>query len=876
MSARPSSSFVVLALGSLVACKTLPPPRPPMPGGPKPTIAMDTPSTQRPWRALDHVADAKLTLPEALPPGDTSTSANSGVIALTETWADTGKTYGRMRIWSHPLPFACEMPRPNYAPLGAQLFRGTAEFPFVGGMTAPSRGGWFIEDNNVMLISLENPLSWSEKPELRVTELAHSLQRLSFATSGMTAAEFVRFDATAGPETRPGLLLPAPARAEFEVTVPAGGVLDVGATLLVHPLLGDDAGNGATARVEVDGESIWRAAVRPGSGFANGSLDLSRWGGKTVKLAFVSDPDGDAAYDSVFFSTPVVYGPLPAPRHIVVVGIDTLRWDALSLNGHTVDGRTTSPELDAWAQSAVVFDDAWGPAPRTRPSFRTALTGRYPYDAIAAPTIAEALAPEGFRTAGFAANVHLVPRFRFNDGFEEWYYENGAKAEDQVSRALDWLRAHQDEDTFTFVHLMDPHTYYNAPEPWGSRFTEGRSSRVVPDIFDRWQILQLMRRKKLTDDDKRLIRGRYDGEVAYLSAALGTLFDGVDAMHGKAVTLLHSDHGEEFWDHGGYEHNHTLYSELVHTQLMVRPPGGWGGGPHRVPAAVGLIDIVPTLLDVVGLNHDAAGKPWVSDGLSLRTWFDAGVASSGRADTEAALGATLHARPLALGHLMFDKERWGVVLEDWKYILQTESGEEELYDLATDPGELKNRVGDAPPGRLAAMQQGLSQATGWPLSDVWRIELHGTLDALRVTLGGDDAGKQKMTAGVIDPEAGEQTRANLEWGEHPRLVPADVGDVRSDAPGSWTFRPARAAGQTLYFACPTRCPDGTVAGAAGVEAPLVDGEIALGAMKLRVQRGVMLRPTRTEADALATLPSTAGTSQEMEQLKLLGYVAPPD
>lgn len=847
-----------------------------MPSGPKPTVGMDAPAPQRPWRALEHLADAVITLPVAPEPDAGQASEDSGVIPLPASWEDTGKTYGRMRIWSHPLPFACEMPRPNYAPLGAQLYRGDSEFPFVGGMTAPSRGGWFIEDNKVMLISLENPLSWSVKPELRVTELARSLKRLSFATSGMTAAEFVRFDATAGAETRPGILLPAPGRAEFEVTIPAGGTLDLGATVLAHPLLGTDAGNGATARVEIDGESAWRADVSPGDGFASGTLDLSRWAGKTVKLALVSDPNGDAAHDSVFFSTPVVHGPLPSPRHVVVVGVDTLRWDALSLNGHTVDGRSTSPELDAWAQSAVVFDDAWGPAPRTRPSFRTALTGRYPYDAIAAPTIAETLAPEGFRTAGFAANVHLVPRFRFNDGFEEWYYENGAKAEDQVSRALAWLKEHQDEDTYTFVHLMDPHTYYNAPEPWGSRFTEGRSSRVVPDIFDRWQILQLMRRKKLTDGDKRLIRGRYDGEVAYLSASLGTLFDGIDALRGKSVTLLHSDHGEEFWDHGGYEHNHTLYSELVHTQLIVRPPGGWGGGPHRVPAAVGLIDIVPTLLDLVGLANDSSGAPRPSDGVSLRTWIDAGVEAAGRPDTEAALGAALHARPLALGHLMFDKERWGVVLEDWKYILQTESGEEELYDLAADPAELKNRVADAPPGRMETMRNGLAKATGWPLVNAWRIELHGTLDGLRVTFDGDEATLRGLTAGIIDPESGEQTRANLEWGEHPRLTVADVGELRSDAPGSWSFRPARAAGQTLFVACAGPCPGGSIEGAGGEKAPLADGEIALGAMKLQVRQGVLLRPTRTEADALATLPSTAGTSQEMEQLKLLGYVAPPD
>ncbi len=832
-----------------------------MPAGPKPTLGMDQPSGSKPWRALDHLAEATLTLPAAAEPEADAAAADIGVMPLTETWQNTGQTFGRMRIWSHPLPFQCDMPRPNYAPLGAQLYRAGTLVPFVGGMVKPSGGGWFVEDNQVKLISLENPASWSVKPELRVTELAETLKRRVFSESGLPAAEFVHSEATIGSETRPGLLLPAPARAEFLVTLPPGATLDVGATLLAHPLLGAHAGNGAIARVEVEGESVWRADVGPGNGFADGTADLSRWAGKSVHVAFVSDPNGDTAYDSVFFSAPVIHGAASTPRHVIVVGIDTLRWDALSLNGQTVDGRTTSPEFDAWAQSAVVFDDAWGPAPRTRPSFRTALTGRYPYDAISAPTIGELLAPEGFRTAGFVANVHLVPRFRFNDGFEEWHYENGARAADEISQALAWLKAHQSEDTFTFVHFMDPHTYYNAPEPYGSRFTEGRTSKVVPDIFDRWQIVQLMRRKKLTDSDKRLIRGRYDGEVAYLSASLATLFDGIDALPGKSVTLVHSDHGEEFWDHDGYEHNHTLYSELVHTLLVVRPSGGWGGGPHHVTAPVGLIDIVPTLLDLVGSRP---GTPF--DGRSLRPFVDA-AASESATD---ALTAALEERPLALGHLMFDRERWGVVFEDWKYILQTESGREELYDLTTDAGEHRNRTGDAPAGRLEAMRAALSKATTWPLTDVWRVEMRGALDSFRVELPAGAA----VSAGIIDPEAGEETRANLEWGEHPRLLPQDVGELTAAAGSAWAFRPARASGQTLYFACASRCPDGTVTAADGATAPLVEGEVDVGGMKLTASRGVMLQPTRTEAQALAALPASAGSSQEMEQLKLLGYVAP--
>ncbi len=857
MISAPAMSLAPLAttFTLLAACSGEPSP-PPIPPGPKPTVAMDQPGSGS-WRALDHLDDATFALPEAVT--EDIAAPSNGTMSLTEKWDDTGDTFGRMRIWSHPLPFACDMPRPNYAPLGAKLYRDDAEIPFVGGLTNPTRGGWYVQDSEVRLISLENPASWSTKPELRVDELTETLKRRVFATSGLTAAEFVRTSNTVGPTTRPGLLIPAPGRVSFPVTIPVGGRLDLGASLLPHPLLGTHAGEGATARVEIDGESVWRAALAPGDGFADATSDLSRWAGKQVTVSLVSEPDGDPTYDAVFFSSPTIRAPAPAPRHVVMIGIDTLRWDALSMNGHTVDGRKTSPELDSWAQSAVIFDDAWAPAPRTRPSFRTALTGRYPYDAIASPTLAEHLDTAGFRAAGFVANVHLVPRFRFNDGFEEWYYENGARAEDQISRALAWLKLHEDEDTFTFLHLMDPHTYYNAPEPFGSRFTGGLRSRLVPEIFDRWQILQLMRRKKLTDDDKRLIRGRYDGEVAYLSNAMSVLFAGVDALHGKSVSVVHSDHGEEFWDHEGYEHNHTLYSELVHAVLMIRPPGGWGGGPHRVAAATGLIDIVPTVLDLVGVRTESP-----MDGRSLRAFVDAGATMA-----EADVSAALHTRPLAIGHLMFDKERWAVVFEDWKYILQTETGEEELYDLKADPGEHKNLVAQADSDRIAAMRAALATSTGWPLTAVWRLEMHGAMDMFRL----DFPPGSVVDAGVIDPEAGESTRANLEWGEKPRLTAEDVGELRPTATG-WTFHPARAAGQTLWFGCAQACVDGTITAASESAAAFQEGDMEVAGMKLEAHKGWMLRPTRTEADALSALPAGGGSSAEMEQLKILGYVEP--
>lgn len=845
---------------------------PETPAGPLPVAELGTPGGSLSWRALDHLDAGTYQFPSTNLPGG---APFDGVFRLTTGWEETDQRYGRLRDWTIPLPFPLDMPRPNYAPLGAKLYRHAVEIPFIGGSEATPGNGWFIEAGQLHLVALEDPRTWQPPPELRVPEIAAAIQKRNFDQAGLAPPAFARIDATVGPDTRPALYVPAPGSARFRVRVPAGGALDVGVALLPDPLLGAKAGDGAAALVTVDGEVAWHAGLAPGAAFTDTRVDLSRWAGREVEIGFVSAPDPDTTaptpdtnapgadkdYDYVVWSTPTVVGtPTHPPRHVVVVGIDTLRWDALGVNGRAVEGAPldTSPEVDAWARSAVLFDQTRAPAPRTRPSFRTAFTGRAPLDAVHARTLAEVLAAQGFRTAGFAANVHLVPRFGFNAGFEAWRYENGARAADQIGHALAWQKAHQDEDTYVFIHLMDPHTWYNAPLPWGIQFTGGRTSPRVPALFDRWEILQLTWRRQLDDNDRALIRGRYDGEVAYTSHALATLFAAADTWRGRTLTVLHADHGEEFWDHGGYEHNHTLYDELVRVLFAVRPPGGWGGGAHRVDSPVGLIDLVPTVLDL--LDVPVAARP-TTDGTSLRPFLDAA-----RAADSPELTRALAERPLLLGHLMFDKERWGVVLHGWKYVLQTVSGVEEVYDLGADPQEARNRVHDAGPERMAELRGALARATGWPVAPGWRLHLRGPVKrAFAVHFDAEIA-----EFGIFDPEAGRSVRANLEWGESPPLLPADVGRIRPAADHhGFLFEPAaHADGQTLYVTCAATCPPGRILRADGVSVQLAEAEIDLGGGGILADEGTILVPKRSEADAL----SAPTDSTQLEQLRALGYI----
>ena len=158
------------------------------------------------------------------------------------------------------------------------------------------------------------------------------------------------------------------------------------------------------------------------------------------------------------------------------------------------------------------------------------------------------LSAAGFSTAGVVANVHLSPLLGMSAGYQHWDYHDGDIAENQVDRALAWLTARRTEDSFLFVHFMDPHVFYLAPGEHRDRFTEGLSPGGVPDRFNRWSIASREEVTPLTDEERAFIEARYDGELSYLDAQLGRLIHSTLALPGETLIILHSDHGEEFWE----------------------------------------------------------------------------------------------------------------------------------------------------------------------------------------------------------------------------------------------------------------------------------------------------------------------------------------
>ncbi len=764
----------------LVACTPAPRDVPPPRHGDRPDLALDQPAAPA-WRLLSELEQGRFELPEHnLPDGHPS----DGVYPLPDGWSRESSR-GRLDSYTRDLPLQLPHKRYRKPPAGLELHIGGEAVDYLRDLDRkrPGKSSWAVIGDTLWLAHASDPETLEPPVELVHPATAQQQARLSFGLAGLPAAEFVTTIATLGAETRACLLLPAPGRASWTVTLPQDAKLRAG--LGIHPRidLSLPESDGVRYELLVDGKQVWSQKIDVEEAFEDVEVDLGSWAGQEVELTLATSPGANSVGDLALWSNPFIASGSSQPRRVVVIGIDTLRPDHTGVHGY---GRATSPELDLLAEGAYVFEHAYAPAPRTKPSFRSAFTGSYPLPAIQTPTFGEILGAHGFVTGGYSANVHLVPRFGFSDGFDDWHYDNGAKADEQVDRALTWLERHRDVDSFLFLHIMDPHVFYAAPGRFENMFVEGKPSQKLPTRFNRWEIERLDASGKLDEDEYRYIEGRYDGEVRYTSSELGRLLTTIDGLPGETLLVVHTDHGEEFWEHGGFEHNHSLYDELVRAVLWFRPPGGWAGGPHRIDTQVGLIDIAPTLYDLLGVPR----SEWPAmAGSSLAPYLD-----PSRDQERESLDTSLSDRPLHVGYLMYDKERWAVVWQGGKYILQTISGEEELYDLDQDPSEQKNLVQERA-SELPAWRERLAQATGWPVGSGLRLELKG-----RKGLPFELVFPVPVAeAGVLDPEANRSRRANLEWGEEPRATPDQVATVTLSADGTRVrVEPGSRASGTVY------------------------------------------------------------------------------
>jgi arylsulfatase A-like enzyme len=415
------------------------------------------------------------------------------------------------------------------------------------------------------------------------------------------------------------------------------------------------------------------------------------------------------------------------PYNVLLIGVDTLRPDHLGCYGYE---RPTSPNIDRLAAEGVLLEKTVSQCPWTLPSFATALTSLYPSQHGAGinmstmrtsfPTLAEILRDSGYST-GAVINVSVLrPEFGVDRGFDHYDVAepNVRRTADEVTRiALDWIDLNRDKPFFAFVHYFDPHLSYAPPAPYDTLFDPGYRGRVGrsferDDYLDLKSVL-LEQTDQQTGADWNHIRALYDGEIAFTDEAIGKLLAGIAdrGLTKSTLVVFLGDHGEEFSEHDGFGHGHTLFREVINVPLIFRLPGRLAGRA-RVERQVRLVDVVPTVLDLLGIEADAH-----FEGVSLAPL----LTQAGRLERP---GQSLLPPEVAFSEgLQRGTERKGLSAYPWKFVYDMKTGDEVLYDLRQDPAESAN-VRDGR-GDVVDLLKGMLFGCLLATSDTWYVEIAG-------------------------------------------------------------------------------------------------------------------------------------------------------
>jgi choline-sulfatase len=371
-------------------------------------------------------------------------------------------------------------------------------------------------------------------------------------------------------------------------------------------------------------------------------------------------------------------------RGVVLVSIDTVRRDHVGAYGY---GRPTTPRFDAFAREGVLFDDAVSTSSWTLPAHLSMLTGADPgrHGGVdsrhgfnrAVPTVPALLRTAGFATRAVTSHLYVSGVYGVDDGFEHLDFRQDRKATEVADRGTDLLDRFGDRPFFVFLHLYDPHWHYDPPD-WARRLFETSYAGTVTGV---WQDFSKRDRSSVSAADLAHLLALYDGEIRYADTEVGRVLDHLAArgLDRSTLVVITSDHGEEFLDHGSWEHQKTLYEEVVRVPLAIRGPGV---AARRERAQASVLDVAPTILTWAGV-----GVPASVAGRSL-------LASLPSSSDREAYGET--DQTVDAAHRLY--LRGGAAR--WKAILSlsadgTETPGEEWYDLASDPAE-RRRVTPVP------------------------------------------------------------------------------------------------------------------------------------------------------------------------------------
>lgn len=325
--------------------------------------------------------------------------------------------------------------------------------------------------------------------------------------------------------------------------------------------------------------------------------------------------------------------------NVILISLDTLRPDHLSAYGYH---RPTSPQLDRIASDGVVFETVVATAPWTLPSHVSMLSGigavrhgiNHGTPKFRVPLVSSLLADSGYATVAITAGGYLNPHYGFAAGFDQYHAWPGtAGSEDEMREGMDdllaWLEDHADERFFAFFHTYEIHSPYRPRAPYfrqwcraedrgfdgtvavhvaGYDAEAGHLGMNAAEVRDNTGTAAPLR-----DEQLQLLVDCYDAGIAYADAQLARLFDHLETagLFDETVVVVTSDHGEALGEHGFFDHG-RLYDPEILVPLIIRAPGYEASAGSHVSSQVRLVDIVPTMLDLAGVEHDLS-----LDGISL-------------------------------------------------------------------------------------------------------------------------------------------------------------------------------------------------------------------------------------------------------------------
>jgi arylsulfatase A-like enzyme len=408
------------------------------------------------------------------------------------------------------------------------------------------------------------------------------------------------------------------------------------------------------------------------------------------------------------------------PTAVVLISVDTLRADRLNVYGYKE--RTVSPAIDALARDGILFENHIAAAPWTTPSHLSLLTSLHPsahgvtgsfrdesrrlaedrgFEKLseATVTLAEALSARGFVTGAFTGGVTLDPKIGFGQGFATYDTSMYKLSKENTETMSAWVRAQGRGRFFLFWHNFEVHAPY-------------LETHFLPEVLPPVKVRKV--REVLSPLEERVLKGRAIGkgtadaldqmglltqpvcEALYVGGIrsedrwVGRFLDLLRelGLYDRALIVLTSDHGEEIGERGPDrvydQHGHTLYEELLHVPLIVKLPGQERAGT-RVKAVTRAVDVMPTILDLVGHAEDVPAM----QGTSLRaTWEGSDPVRIAYAES---LGIPAEAKALRTDRYKYVLSISAAdVLAHGRRYIPPEPASRQLFDLEQDPGERVN------------------------------------------------------------------------------------------------------------------------------------------------------------------------------------------